>query len=378
MGLNTISQIRFEKGYIINNSNQKVEYLIKNWDWLNNPSEITYKKTEISEEKTASIKTIREFGIYNISKYIKVSVNIDRSNNHLLSKIDYSKEPKFKEEVVFLKTLVEGKSNLYSYTDGNLIRFFFKKDNLKIEPLVFKRYKNSENKISTNNKYKQQLWLNLKCENITYNSFKHIDYKEADLILFFKNYSKCKNFKYINFKKINNKSLFNLNLRVGINNATLSTGNTINKSKKRYPDFGNELSLRLGVEAEIILPFNKNKWSIIIEPTYQTFKSEANNSNLLADYNSIELPIGIRHYIHLNNESKFFANGSFIIDYSNGKVIGLDVKSGFNLGFGVGYKKNDKYSVELRYHTNRNLFYNYLNVYSNYKTMSLIFSYTLF
>lgn len=38
----TFSQIRFEKGYLINNQDVKSEVLIKNEDWTLNPTEFFY------------------------------------------------------------------------------------------------------------------------------------------------------------------------------------------------------------------------------------------------------------------------------------------------------------------------------------------------
>ena len=69
IGINCYSQISFEKGYYINNSNQKVNCLIKNYDWKNNPIDFEYKILETDQEKKASLKSIKEFGIYNISIY---------------------------------------------------------------------------------------------------------------------------------------------------------------------------------------------------------------------------------------------------------------------------------------------------------------------
>ncbi len=40
-------------------------------------------------------------------------------------------------------------------------------------------------------------------------------------------------------------------------------------------DFGSQVNFRIGIEAEFIRGFNKNKWAIICEPTYQSFTGEA-------------------------------------------------------------------------------------------------------
>jgi hypothetical protein len=47
ISLNCYSQINFEKGYFYNNENKKIECLIKNNDWLNNPTQIKYTEVFI-------------------------------------------------------------------------------------------------------------------------------------------------------------------------------------------------------------------------------------------------------------------------------------------------------------------------------------------
>ena len=45
---------------------------------------------------------------------------------------------------------------------------------------------------------------------------------------------------------------------------------------------------------------------------------------------------------------------------------------------GVGYNYNQKYSVEFRYHTNRDILTDYNAWNSDFKTISIIFGYTIF
>ena len=58
--INCYSQITYEKGYFINNSDQKVDCLIKNIEWENNPVMFKYKLSENSEPEIASIETVKE------------------------------------------------------------------------------------------------------------------------------------------------------------------------------------------------------------------------------------------------------------------------------------------------------------------------------
>lgn len=395
LSLNCYSQISFEKGYYIDNTNQKINCLIKNIDWKNNPTEFEYQLSENSESKKTTIKSIKEFGIDNISKYVRSTVNIDRSSESI-NNLSNDKNPVFQEEELFLKVLVEGKATLYQYIDSNLKRFFYNKENSNIEQLIFKSYKTTDNNVGKNNKFKQQLWVDLKCPNFKMSKIENVQYKKNSLVRFFTEYSKCYNNELINFEPKQKRDIFNLTIRPRINSSSLTIPNSVFNS--RDIDFENKIGFGFGLEAEFILPFNKNKWAIAIEPTYQSFKSKktTNVTNvsggvLIAsvDYSSIEVPVSLRHYFFLNNSSKIFINASYIFDLSSKSSIefnrndgsnlnSLEIETRNNLAMGIGYKQNDKYSLEVRYQTNREILGNYSFWSSEYKTLSIIFGYSLF
>lgn len=396
LSFNCYSQITFEKGFYINNDGQKTICLIKNIDWLNNPTEFQIKLTENNEAKTITIDNVKEVTIYDISKHIRANVKIDKSFDNL-NKLSHDKNPIFSDELLFLKVLVEGKASLYYYENENLKRYFYKNNNDKIDQLVFKSYLTTDNSVKKdNNKFRQQLWTDLKCENISINDIEKINYKKSDLVNLFIKYNKCHNSEIINFENKKQKDLFNLNIRPRIINSSI----TLLHTNSIYGDtnFDNKLNFGFGVEAEIILPFNKNKWAIIIEPTYQNFKSkkiiETNNVSggkliLNSDYKTIDIPIGLRHYFFINENSKIFINFSVIFDIdlnssfhfyrsdgSNFKT--FNTQSTKNIGLGLGYKFKDKYSIELRYNSDRELLENYNLWTSDYKNSSLIFGYSIF
>ena len=395
LSFNCYSQISYEKGYFIDNNNQKTNCLIKNIDWKNNPTEFKYKLTENSETKKATIKSIKEYGIDNISKYIRSTVNIDKSSEHI-NDLSNNKNPIFKEEELFLKVLVDGKATLYQYVDNNVNKYFYNKENSKIEQLIFKSYKTTENNIGKNNRFRQQLWIDLKCPNLKKSNIKNVKYQKNDLILFFIAYNKCYNNEFINFEPKQKRKLFNLTIRPRINSSNLTLQNSY--SNTRDTDFDNKTGFGFGLEAEFIFPFNKNKWAFAIEPTYQSFKSKkSTNVNSISggilivnvDYRSIEIPLTLRHYFFLNNNSKIFINASFITDFNSKSTIefsrndgshlsSLEVGSKDNRAMGIGYKQNDRYSLEIRYQTNREIIKENSPWTSDYKTLSIIFGYSLF
>ena len=365
---NCYSQISFENGYFIDNNNQKINCLIKNLDWEKNPTEFKYKLSEDSEINVKTIKSVKEFGIYNVSKYVRRSVKIDRSSNDV-NELDNERRPTFKEEELFLKVLVEGKSTLYSYVDDRLIRYFYSIEKSNIEQLVFKRYITPEYNFGTNNRFRNQLWKNLKCTDIKLNRIEKLKYRKSDLVNFFVAYNNCNNQEYTNFEEKQKKDLFNLTIRPRLNSSSF-------ESRLSNTNVNNGIDLAIGIEAEFILPFNNNKWSFIIEPTYPSFTVEKSTIGSLDDeinYSTIECNAGVRHYFFLNDNSKIFINTSLIYDLRLNESTNL---TAVYLAYGLGYKYNDKYSIELRYQPLRQLGNAIGDV--DVKTLSIVFGYSLF
>ncbi|WP_299016200.1 outer membrane beta-barrel protein [uncultured Polaribacter sp.] len=389
------SQIRFEKGYYINNDDEKINCFIKNIDWRSNPTKFDFKLTEQSDSKKLNINLVKEFGINNTSKYIRCTVNIDRSTENV-NKLSNDKNPIFTKEQLFLKVLIEGKNALYEYIDNNLKRFFFKNSNLSIEQLVFKTYSTaSGNYYGENNLFRQQLLNNLKCPKFTSNRFKNLKYKKKELLDLFIDYNECFNKTDTNFETTKKRDIFNLNIRPRLVSTSLEINSIF---EFRNADFGNKTVFGIGVEAEFILPFNKNKWAIIIEPTYQNLKTETTVNTrtffggeltTIINYKTIEFPVGVRHYLFLSNNSKLFINASYVTGFTLNSTSEYERKDGFdlepleiksrdNLAFGFGYNYRDSYSLELRYQTNRDIFSDDVTVKTGYNSFSIILGYSFF
>ncbi len=390
ISFNCYSQTRYLNGYFINNNDEKIECLIKNEDWKNNPTTITLKYSINEQPTTKTIEAVKEFGINEEIKYERATVNIDKSRESL-DALDNNRNPTFKEEQVFLNVLVEGKGSLYSYEDRSFQKFFFKTEDSNIEQLIFKSYLKENNRIAENNYYKQQLLNNLKCPGVSTKEFQNLKYRENKLVNLFIKYNKCSNAPFSRYSVDNNKITSNWYLKAGVKNSSLEIENLV--SRGRDTDFGNQLGFRIGVEAEFILPFKNGKWSLLVEPTYQNFVSKKEEGILTSEvkYHSIEVSFGMRHYMFLNENSRLFINGLVIMDHDLDsqfkskrpnsildKSTGLDMKSAINFGLGLGYNYNKKYSAELRYNTDKNVMMNSVGWDSRYSSLSLIFGYSLF
>jgi len=373
--INSQGQVVFEKGYFIDNNNNKTVCQINNYEWKNNPNKIEYKLEDNTEIFTEHIANIKEFQVANL-KFKRFTVDIDRSGESV-NNMSMDREPNFKEETLFLRYIIEGYASLFESPKHQ--KFFFTVNDTIVSQLIYKEYI-SENRVLKNNLYHSQLYEKLKCSDISVIDIKNTKYLKKDLIKLFEKYNTCKDSDFIFYKKDNKKDLFNLYIKPGFRIATLSIENNQNTSQSI--DFGGNESFSFGLESEFVLPINKNKWALTIEPTYQYYKAKDPRPNYSndVDYKSIELPIGLRYYLFLNEKSKLFFSLSFVlIDLPiNSKIGYLEINTRNNLNFGFGYNYNNKFSAEFRYGSPREILSNHVYYKSKYQIFSLLIGYAIF
>ena len=355
------SQVKFEKAYFIDNDNVRTACFIKNKDLYQNPNSFEYKLTqEELDVKIGDIKNIKEFEIANTIKFVRNFVKIDVSSPDL-GQIKDIREPEWVEKTLFLKVLIEGKASLYEFKDKALKRFFYKTDNIPITQLIFKKYyipNTNYMSLGVNNDFQKQIWEEMNCENQTLDKVLKLQYERKDLVDYFIKYNNCKNIGYKDYNKNISKSSFNIKIKGGFN---VSPYKDYDNADEKVDFSGNKLFLKYGGEFEYITPFNRNKWAIFMELTYQTYKFSA----ITTDYSTFGEAfdrtnessysekgfftfVGVRYYMYLKDNSRIFIN------------------AGLFRTFGLGYSYNDKFNLETRY-ANTGL--------SRY---SVIFGYTLF
>ncbi len=379
------SQIKYEKGYIIDNLGKKTNCFVRYIEWKNNPTEIQYKIAEDSEPIKGSVRTISEFSVLDQVKYVRAEVLIDRSGSNI-SYLSSSKEPEFQKETLFLKEVINGKAKLYSYYDSQLRRFFFSVNDSQIEQLVYKKYYDENKKIRENGAYKKQLWDNLKCDGVLLQKVQFTDYKEKNLAAIFNIYNSYIDPDYVEVKAAKSpvSEWLRLGVRAGIGFGALEINS--DASDRFDVDFGNQSSLRFGLELEALLPFNRNKWSLILQPTYQSYAADAMLAfeNVSVDYESIEVSLGVRHYFFLSPQSQLFLGSSLIldaplnsnVDFENSNDLGIDFGTGAS--FTLGFKIAGKYSVEAIYALDRSILEDFAFISSRYGVTSIVLGYSFF
>jgi len=309
-----------------------------------------------------------------------------------LNNLSTNKAPEFKKEELFLKVIVEGKKVLYRYSDHHLQRYFFNTDSSKIVQLVYKRYEVTSDKGSKyfdeNEMFKQQLYNDVNCQSKSINAFMNVLYKQKSLEKVFLSHNKCNGSVNENYKEKEKKDLFNVRIRPGVNFTSMKIENHVSN---KDIDFGAKTNFRFGIEAEYVLPFNRNKWALFIEPTYQYFKGEVNGvyyspirtEDYVLDHKSIKLPIGIKHAFFIKDKFNLFLKGAYAFEFVlNSKIMrdiskDLKVSSNGNMVFGIGVEFVEKFSLEFRVGTNKRLL-DYSHWKSKYNTSSLIVGYKLF
>jgi hypothetical protein len=393
------AQISFEKGYFVSNDGNRTECFIKNLDWKNTPTEFKYKlQLNDSESKVETISTVEEFGIDNGDTYKRFKAEIDRTSNEIKN-LTTNENPIWKEETLFLKILAGGDAVLYEYTGEEIRRFFYQTQNSKLQQLIYLRYlseikNDATENINQNKTYQKQLYDDVRCGNVTVKDIKKLTYKKSELTNYFIEYNKCKNPSSIKAKPATKKGELLLRVTPSINFISLTIPHRNNYNVN--VDANNKTLFKIGFEGEYILPYNKNKWSLFIDPTYQKYENESTYSvkslfqsqdneshTAKINYSSIEIPIGVRHYMFLNKTSKLFLNVAYVFEVSGKATISYDQNEYYssltsqNFAFGFGYTYKNTISIEMRMNTTKDLLGTYPASEANYKSFGFILGYKI-
>ncbi|REJ81938.1 MAG: hypothetical protein DWQ44_13560 [Bacteroidetes bacterium] len=377
------SQINYEPGYFIDNAGVKTECLIKNLGWKNNPESFIYKTQENAAEQKAQISEVKEFSVSNKHKFIRHVVHIDRSG-YRTEDLNIDMNPVWTKDTLFLKVLIDGEASLFYFEKDNLQRYFFLVPDSAVRQLVYKKYLIDENRIAENNMFRQQLWNEVKCGNVRMEYVNLIPYHVKELVKYFRNYNSCKGNDGNDYYSGKSNSYFNFKITLG---AASTTVNTINKvSFNNNFEFGNSIVTRYGAEFEFMLPYNNNKWSLFIDPSFQYYEGSGAlpHKTGTLKFKSLDFPAGLRFYFFLPGDIKLFVNAIALplsFDFGSqitfdGDFSPFDVRSflSFAAGGGVDY---GKFSLEGRHYSNRDIFINYVNFKSEYHRSSVILGFKL-
>ncbi len=339
------AQITFESAYLIDHFGNKKNVLIRNGDWLENPTIIQVKDSETSKEYSLGLNDIQEFGFREGTVFRKFTLEISNYEKDL-GKIDTNPDFSPQKQTVFLKQLSAGKLNLYSYYKGTP-KYFYAAPGEQPTQLLYRRYYNDKNNLQTVNTYRQQLATLLNCPGTNYYGSQ---YNTASLQQLFDSYNNgCNKVKSSGA----GKSKFAINVVAEAHmlqtsfNSPLYYLDNIKMESKLVPKFG--------IELEYFLPFSKQSFSVIAAPKYYQYKNEyikvydvsPHTQAIQLSSSTLEVPVGFRYYNYFNNSSSFFITLAYQIKTDFEGTISVNsqprqLKSGSATSFlfGVGYRYN--------------------------------------
>lgn len=381
--LSCFSQIVFEPGYYIANDGRRIAGLIKNIDWETSPDVFLFQETADGATQQLRISDAKEFGITNVSRYVRATVDVDYSSNSL-ENLSSSPQPEYKKETVFLRLLVIGKASLYRHAGSGREWYFLQRDSTSIVPLVYKLYK-LPGGYGTNAGFRSQLIGLFACESPGRKEIDRASYSQRDLTRLFQQYNTCMSGDAENLTTLatHQRAQFNLWIRPRLTQASFAAQHFNGYSFTDF-DFEKQLNFSLGVEAEIILPFNKNKWAVIVEPGFERYDATIQSEPIEVEYTALQLPIGVRHYFFLSDKSKIsvsaqyqlnFAGSSKVTRFSN---VELELGNSANLVFEAGYVLSNRFCLAYRYQTGRELLGSYQNWQGDYKAMTVVLGFSPF
>lgn len=328
-------------------------------DWVYNPDQFVYKKS-----KEASVQTIKasEVSRFKVGSFLFVSHEASIEVSPVdVSKLDKNRNPNFVNETVFLRLLLDGQIDLYEYSNKSKSQFFYAKDDGPTQPLIYKKYI-INGKISENLRFRQQLVSDLPCDRV-HGFVKNVDYNRKDLLSYFQKLNDCLNSDAVVHVAKGKSPRFYISPIFGIGSANLNVDRGLVAA-------GSELSgieYAFGANFEYNFSFNNYKWAAVSEVSYRTFSDEqfVDNGNydadLQVDYNSLNIFLGLKHYLFLNGSLNLFLQGGPTMDFPiNSKILfantnramdpileELDPAFGFRLGVGLDF--NNKLNIGLNY-----------------------------
>jgi hypothetical protein len=173
------------------------------------------------------------------------------------------------------------------------------------------------------------------------------------------------------------KGKFYLSINPGLDFARAARmGDFFDESFKTDPGY------RLGALMEFGLAFDKNKWSLLVEPTFQASLTSSEESF----HQSLEIPIGMRHYFFLAEKTAVFIDAFLVADFfMTYRVEGdpppvqvtlTQEKVSACAAAGVGLRRG-KLSLEARYYFKRTIVSEGLDYNIDYVKTSVILGYRI-
>ena len=386
------AQFNFERGYVVmEGSLERQEgYIKKNGSWLNNPDFIVFKTSEDANRSTFGIRDIKEFGVDGKVKFIKATVMIDKSSLNT-EKLSTKRELNYVEETLCLKVLVEGEKSLYKYKNNNIVKYFYQAGEDSIQQLAYKKYRQEKEEVGQdkeytyeNKSYIRQLKTYVACS--LNSDIKIPDYKEKDLVEFFKANNNCDQedtelVKSYDKKEVPNR--FDLGLVGGVSLVEMQARIAGEGDARNELFYEESTQFIIGAIAELYSANGRLSYSF--ELTYNSkYESEniGNGPENTLKYAYLRPIVALQYHVLLGDKSSIFLSGGAYFDVNlDGNILPPPLNSFESLNtttaggiIGLGAKIN-KLGIMVRYTSNKPFRQIYTD--DKFTTLSFVLSYAI-
>lgn len=390
----------WEPGYIIHHDGDTTKGLIDFKDWKQNPKSILFQDSN-GIEISYSANSIDYFYISAFDELYHGDIVItDQSSLRSNDVINLINQNITKKDTVFLKVLVAGKNSLLEFNDGNRTHYLYGDDtNIRELEVKKRRALQSSNTygVATINIYKEQLKVLMKdCPKISAD-IDNLTYSSKGLTSIFLKYHECSSFPidYVNQSK--DKLKFKFGIGTGVQITSIRLDSEVGFPTISSNNYSTPINPIIGVSGEIIIPKNRESWSIVNDLVFSNYTSTVNTqiqsgasiytSDVNIKFSYVKLMNLIRYKFITNSSLLPFLNfgisNSFALSsefYSIREITDLgetisrtervdyevrNHEQGLVLGGGVAFKK---WSAEIQYEST--------NGFSSYSNLGTKISYT--
>lgn len=380
------SQANFVKGAYTDSNGVVYTGYIKNMEWRKPPKKFLFKENPADQEVSVSTEHLESLELFEIDKFIKRSFQLDISETKI-DKLDGNPNPVFVEKTALLRVLVEGEASLYQYIDTETSRFYLSVNDQELIPLIYKEYYKDQRTLTYNKAYLATLWDHLKCDDISMGKIESLRYTKKDLKRIVSDFNSCKDPQALKtFDDKKTKDVLKLHIKAGagysffdmVNHSDFAAPVSAETEKKIHP--------RIGVEFEYYINYRNKGWSVYLSPTYQSYTTKTpllGYDDFEINYQSVEIPLGIRKHFYLSETTALMIDAGMVADIPfNSYFIDPDyywmpeVEKRINFSAGFGFRFKDWFSFHYQWQAPRDLA-RFSNWGTYYKAMSFMLAYSV-
>jgi len=349
---NLFAQNKFELGYYIDQSGNKVEGEISEITMNSFPSNFIIRKKGKEETVETSTATLIKYGSI---VFEKKSFQYDPSMRMDIANMSKQKEFRLVNKTAFVQLMVNGDTKLYKYTENGVSTFFYETANKQLTTLKYKKYLENGTDINENKEFLSQL-QEVKNEKVSGNEgyYNAVKYNDTDLVDYFTKL----NGKSI---KVDKKSKMFFNVFAGYSISSMDINFLQDLPAENY------WHITIMPEIEYVLNNNvMNPTSFYFNLKYRSVRADyeevyvRENWQHQVDYQSLLFSLGAKKYFLSSNNIKFYGKLGFGVDIPlKAEILSpaeswrlnpifLDhIKGGINTGLGM--KLYNSFLIEIDY-----------------------------